>query len=358
MKSDDEKSYERGLELPALKRAILAVKDLRSRLSDLERLKREPIAVVGMACRFPGKADCPEAYWRLLRDGKSGVGEVPSTRWNVDECYDPDPEVPGKMYTRHGALVDAVDRFDASFFGISPREAAGMDPQHRLLLEVSWEALENAGQAPGKYANAQTAVFVGISTSDYLNFGLHLGDLTKIDAYLGTGGAFSIAAGRLSYVMGLHGPNLAVDTACSFFAGGHTPGLSEPSNRKKPSGTCGRRESDVVPRHDGGSFQDPGPLRQRSLQYLLCLGRRLCPGEGCGIVVLKRLSDALADRDRILACSRCCGQPRWPERRLDGTERLGSAGRHPRSARQCRGRTFRGGLRGSSRDGDASGRSD
>ena len=153
--------------LSPLKRALLALEEMQARLDALERSQSEPIAIVGMACRFPGNANDPEAFWRILRDGIDAITEVPSDRWDVDAYYDPDPEHPGKMYTRHGGFLREIDRFDPQLFGISPREALAMDPQQRLLLEVSWEALENAGQLEDRLAGSQSGVFLGITSNDY-----------------------------------------------------------------------------------------------------------------------------------------------------------------------------------------------
>ena len=123
--------------------------------------------MIGIGCRFPGGADDPDSFWRLMIDGRDAISEVPSGRWDIDAFYDPDPDAPGKMSTRWGGFLDGIEKFDPEFFGISPREAAGMDPQQRLLLEVSWEALENAGQNPDRLAGSQTGVFVGLCNSDY-----------------------------------------------------------------------------------------------------------------------------------------------------------------------------------------------
>ncbi len=175
----------------------------------------EPIAVVGMACRFPGGVTTPEQLWELLMQGTDAITEVPASRWDVDAYFDPEPGVPGKMYTRWGGFLDEVDRFDAEFFGISPREARAMDPQQRLLLEVAWEALERAGIAPDRLAGSSTGVYVGISSSDYGGRLMYGASPASLDPYAITGNAFSVAAGRLSYLLGLEGPSMPVDTACS-----------------------------------------------------------------------------------------------------------------------------------------------
>ena len=135
-------------ELSPLKRALLAIEELQAKLDTVEKKQHEPIAIIGMGCRIPGGANDPEEFWRLLREGRSGVREIASDRWDASAYYDPDPDAPGKIATSFGAFLDQVDRFEPQFFEIAPREALTMDPQQRLLLEVSWEALENAGQSP------------------------------------------------------------------------------------------------------------------------------------------------------------------------------------------------------------------
>jgi len=201
--------------LSPLKRALLALEEMQSRLDALERSQSEPIAIIGMACRFPGNADAPDAFWGVLRNGIDAITEIPSDRWDVDAYYHPDPEHPGKMYTRQGGFLREIDRFDPQLFGISPREAVTMDPQQRLLLEVSWEALEDAGQSQDRLAGNQSGVFLGITSNDYGPLSLQSGEFSRIDPYQITGNALNAAAGRLSYTFGFHGPCMAIDTACS-----------------------------------------------------------------------------------------------------------------------------------------------
>ena len=154
--------------LSPLKRALLALTDMQARLDAESSARTEPIAIIGLGCRFPGGAASPQAFWQLLRDGGDGISEAPTDRWDVGAFYDPDPAAPGKMSTRFGGFLDRVDQFDAAFFGISPREALAMDPQQRILLEVAWEALEDAGQNANEWSKRPAGVFMGVSSSDYL----------------------------------------------------------------------------------------------------------------------------------------------------------------------------------------------
>ncbi|HEY0068878.1 MAG TPA: beta-ketoacyl synthase N-terminal-like domain-containing protein, partial [Chloroflexia bacterium] len=280
------------------------VQQVRSRVAGIDLLNTEPVAVVGMGCRFPGGADNPEAFWRLLRDGVDAITEVPPTRWSLDDLYDPNPDHPEKMYTRWGGFVEPVGGFDPAFFGIAPREAASMDPQQRLLLEVSWEALENAGYAVSKLAGSPTGVFIGISTNDYTHFHLRTSGWLGIDAYTGTGNAHSVASGRLSYLFGLQGPSLAVDTACS----------SSLVALHLACQSLRARECSLALAGGVNLMLSP------EVTMSFCKARMMAPdgrcktfdsaadgyvrGEGCGIVVLKRLSDALRDEDNILAVVR------------------------------------------------------
>jgi len=287
--------------LPQLQRALQALQQMRARLESIEQAKHEPIAVVGMACRFPGGADTPDAFWRLLMEGRDGITEAPADRWDADALYHPDAEATGKMTTRWGGFLHGVDRFDPGFFGISPREAAAMDPQQRLLLEVAWEALEDAGQPAGRLAGSATGVFVGVHShsSDYA--WLQLRELGAAGTYTSTGTAHSILANRVSYWLDLRGPSLAVDTACSSsLVAAH---LAVQSLR---SGEC-----DLALAGGVNLMLTPESTVALSRMRMMAADGRcktfdsradgFVRGEGCGVVVLKRLSDALAGRDPVLA---------------------------------------------------------
>ena len=172
-----------------------------------------PVAVIGMACRLPGGIDSPEQLWEALLGGADLVTEIPVDRWDADEYYDPEPGVPGRSVSRWGAFLDDVAGFDAEFFGISEQEATAIDPQHRLLLETSWEAMEQAGLRPAAQTGSRTGVFVGMTHGDYT---LQAADAHALAGPYGfTGTNFSFASGRISYALGLHGPAVTVDTACS-----------------------------------------------------------------------------------------------------------------------------------------------
>ena len=270
----------------------------------LDLMRAEPIAVIGMACRFPGGADDPDSFWRLLKKGTDAIREVPPDRWDIDALYDPDPDAPGKMYSRHGGFLERADLFDADFFGISPREAVSMDPQQRLLLEVSWEALEDASQPTERLFGSPTGVFVGISTFDYASVSLGLKGRGGIDAYHVSGTVLSVAAGRLSYLLGLTGPCMSVDTACSSSLVGLHLACQSLRNR----------ESSLALAAGVGLILAPEPSINFSKARMLAPDGRCktfdakadgyVRGEGCGVVVLKRFADALADGDRVLALIR------------------------------------------------------
>ena len=175
---------------------------------------QSPLAIVGIGCRFPGGADNWQEFWRLLEEGRDAIEETPADRWSLQKFYSSEPG-PGKTQSRWGGYVRNIDQFDPQLFGIAPREAAAMDPQQRMLLEVAWRAIEDAGQAVEKIAGQNVSVFVGISSFDYAVAGLSSEDRGVISPYSNTGGSSSIAANRISYCFDLRGPSVAVDTACS-----------------------------------------------------------------------------------------------------------------------------------------------
>ena len=286
-------------ETQVVKRALVEIKKLRAELDDVERRKSEPIAIVGMSCRFPGANDA-ESYWKLMLDGVDATRDIPAGRWDVDALYDPNPGVPGKMYTRRGGYLAEVDRFDSRFFGISPREATNMDPQHRFLLELTWEALENAGYASNRLSGSRTGVFVGIYTSDYAN----LFEFADIDAYMSTGNSFSAAAGRLSYSLGLQGPCMPVDTACSSSIVAVHLACQSLRNRESDMALAGGVNLIVSPIASIGLAKLRVMAPDGRCKTFSDAADGFGRGEGCGVIVLKRLSDAMADGDRILAVIR------------------------------------------------------
>lgn len=287
-----------------MQQAVVKIEAAHRRIAELEGREREPIAVIGMAGRFPGGADDVDAYWSMLMQGGDGIVPIPANRWDVDAYYDPDHAVAGKMYVRNGGFINGIEDFDPAFFKLSRREAAGLDPQQRLWLETSWHALENAGIQPASLYGSATGVFLGISGFDYAGLLAQVLEAKEIDAYLGTGASLNMPAGRLSYVLGLMGPCMAVDTACSSSLVAMHLACQSLRNRECDLAISGGVNVLLLP----------------ETYVAFCRGEMLAPdghcktfdaaadgfirSEGCGVVVLKRLDQALADGDPIAAVIR------------------------------------------------------
>jgi amino acid adenylation domain-containing protein/thioester reductase-like protein len=261
------------------------------------------VAIIGMACRFPG-AVTPGEFWRMLSDGRDAIREIPKDRWDIDEFYDPDPDAPGKMYVRRAALIDNLDCFDAGFFGISPREAACMDPRHRLLMETAWSAIESAGIDPTALRGSDTALY--LAGDEFLNDYAWQAGPQQLgeEPYISTGTTLSFMAGRLSYKLGLHGPSMVIATACS-----SSLVALHSAVRALRHGECGMA---IV----GGAKLNWAPAETIQLCKLRVLSADgvskafaadadgLGRGEGGAAVLLKRLDEAIADGDPVLAVIR------------------------------------------------------
>ena len=262
----------------------------------------EPIAVVGIGCRLPGDVHGPDDFWKLLTEGRDAIVEVPADRWDADEYYDPDPSVPGRMPSKWGGFLSDIGGFDADYFGITPREAEAMDPQQRVLLEVAWEALQNAGYSPETVNGVRANVMMGVYYNEYQ--AKSAGNQDAIDAYSATGNAHSVTVGRVAYLLGLRGPAVAVDTACS----------SSLVSLHLACQSLRSRETDL------GLAGGVNLIQQPETQLALGKWGMLSPrgrcnafdvaadgfvrGEGAGVVVLKRLTDAVRDGDRVFAVIR------------------------------------------------------
>ena len=296
-----------GAPLPPLTEqqlAVLAVKKAQAQLAEADSRRHEPIAIAAMACRFPGGCDSPERLSEFLESGRHAIREIPKDRWDIDAFYDSDPESPGKMYSRWGGFLDGVADFDARFFGISSKEAETMDPQHRLLLEVSWEALERAAIHPRSLGGSAAGVYVGISTNDYAVRGFGAGNMAEINPFSGTGNAASVAAGRISYMLDLRGPAICIDTACSSSLVALHLAITHLRLGEISLAIVGGVNLMLRPEPTIYFCRTRMMAADGLCKTFDAAADGYVRGEGCAVVVLKRLSDAQAVGDPVVAVIR------------------------------------------------------
>ena len=265
---------------------------------------REQIAVIGMSCRFPGENDSPESLWQFLLNAQDGIGKIPADRWDNESYYNPDPNVIGTINTRYGGFLNQISLFDADFFNVSPREAVSMDPQQRIVLEVSWEALESAGIPADSLKGSSTGVFMGVTSTDYFHLQQKVDNPEMIDNYTGTGGSIYSVAGRVSYTFGLQGPSMSIDTACASSLVSVHQACRSLLDDEADLALAGGVNLILVPDTYIFLSRAGGLAKDGRCKTFDDSADGMSRSEGCGVVVLKRLSDALKDGDNILAVIR------------------------------------------------------
>lgn len=288
--------------LSPVKRALVEIRRLKEELGRERQRRSEPIAIVGAGVRFPGGADTVDRYWDMLLARTDAIGPLPRDRWDHDHYFDPSGERPDSYYVDQGGFLDGIDQFDPEFFGIAPLEASMMDPQQRLLLETTWEALENAGISARSLHGTAAGVFVGIGTTDYHRLLMARGE--RVDAYASSGTALSVAAGRIAYLLGFHGPAISVDTACSSSLVAVHLACQALRSTECDIAIAGGVNVMAAPELTV-DFCSAGMLsRDGRCKTFDAAADGYVRSEGCGVIVLKRLSDAVRDGDRIHAVIR------------------------------------------------------
>ena len=286
-------------EVSPVKRALVEIRRLREELESCRRGQHEPVATIGLAVRLPGGITTPEAFWDALAEGKDLITTTPPDRWETNAYWSPEADQPGTMYDTHGGFLSDIDAFDAELFGIHPREAASMDPQHRILLEMTWEALERANIDPRSLKNTQTGIYLGLTNSDYGR--LLLDDPRTVDGYTGVGAAASIAAGRVAYFLGTHGPALSIDTACSSSLLAVHQAMQSLRRGEIDLAIVGAANLILSPEMNISFSRTRMLSRDGRCKTFDASADGYVRAEGCCVVVLKRLADAVRDDDRVLA---------------------------------------------------------
>ena len=293
-------------ELSPVKRALQEIRELRARVAELESAAAEsaakPIAIVGVGIRFPGGIVDAASFWNLLAEGRNAITPIPQGRWDWRQYYDSNPSARGSIQSTRGGFLDDIDLFDADFFGIAPREAAMLDPQQRLLHEVAWHALEDACIRPDHLRDTRTGIFLGLSNFDYYRAAVE--DDLRIDAYAGSGNSPSMAAGRLAYTLGVHGPAMTVDTSCSSsLVAVHLASQSLRAGEADLA-LAGGVNVILAPQMHIGFSRAHMLAPDGQCKTFDESANGYVRSEGCAVIILKRLDDAVRDHDSILAVIR------------------------------------------------------
>lgn len=290
--------------LSPIQRSLLVIEGLKSKIKKLEDLNNESIAIIGLSCRFPGNVTSPEEFWDLLSNGVDAIDEIPNTRWDVNAFFDTNPDIPRKSYSKSGGFLNDIDHFDPMFFNITPREAMSIDPQYRLLLECSYEALERANLSIPDLKGSQTGVFMGITLNDYGKVIKDSQVKYDIEPYSITGLLLNAGSGRISYTFGFVGPSMAIDTACSSSLVAIHQACQSLKMNECNMALAGGVNLILTPDTMIGTSKAKILSADGHCKTFDESADGIGRAEGCGIIILKRLSDAIANNDSVLAVIR------------------------------------------------------